>query len=192
MSVALCVLYAAVLAVLSVYGVHRSYLVYMARRLRPRLAELKKGLPPLPESSLGLGGSLPYVTIQLPLYNESTVVHRLLDAIAKVEYPRDRLEIQVLDDSTDETTELARRQVAELQGTGIDIVLPAPRRSRRVQGRRARGRPQGRQGRAGRSFRRRLHSARRLPPCRPSALRGPQGRRWCRRAGGTSIAPTRS
>jgi cellulose synthase/poly-beta-1,6-N-acetylglucosamine synthase-like glycosyltransferase len=123
MSVALCVLYAAVLAVLSVYGIHRSYLVYMARRLRPRLAELKKGLPPLPESSMALGGALPRVTIQLPLFNESTVVQRLLDAVATIEYPRDRLEVQVLDDSTDETTELAQRRVDALRETGLDIVL---------------------------------------------------------------------
>jgi cellulose synthase/poly-beta-1,6-N-acetylglucosamine synthase-like glycosyltransferase len=123
MGLALCVLYAAVLAVLSVYGIHRSYLVYMARRLRVRLAELKKGVPALPESSLLPGGSLPFVTIQLPLFNESTVVQRLLDAVAKIEYPRDRLEVQVLDDSTDETTDLARRHVDTLRAEGLDIVL---------------------------------------------------------------------
>jgi cellulose synthase/poly-beta-1,6-N-acetylglucosamine synthase-like glycosyltransferase len=123
MSVTLCVLYAAVLAVLSVYGIHRSYLVYKVRQLRPRLAELKKGVPALPESSLTPGGQLPLVTIQLPLFNESTVVHRLLDAVAGIEYPRDRLEIQVLDDSTDETTDLARRHVENLRDAGLDIVL---------------------------------------------------------------------
>jgi cellulose synthase/poly-beta-1,6-N-acetylglucosamine synthase-like glycosyltransferase len=123
MSVTLGVLYAAVLAILSVYGVHRSYLVYMAMRLRRRLAELKAGVPALPASSLAPGGSLPTVTIQLPLFNESTVVQRLLESVAKIEYPRDRLEIQVLDDSTDETTNIARRLVADLRETGVDIVL---------------------------------------------------------------------
>jgi cellulose synthase/poly-beta-1,6-N-acetylglucosamine synthase-like glycosyltransferase len=123
MGVALCVLYAAVLAVLTVYGLHRSYLVYMARRLRTRLAELKRGVPALPVCSVDAGGDLPRVTVQLPLYNESTVVRRLLDAVAAIEYPRDRLEIQVLDDSTDETTVLAARQVDALRDAGLDIVL---------------------------------------------------------------------
>ncbi|MGD0675703.1 MAG: cellulose synthase family protein [Polyangiaceae bacterium] len=123
MSVALCLLYATVLAILSVYGVHRSFLVFMARRLRVRLAELKKGVPPLSPSRMVEGSTLPHVTVQLPLYNESTVVHRLLETVSKIEYPRDKLEIQVLDDSTDETTELARRSVDGLRAAGLDIVL---------------------------------------------------------------------
>jgi cellulose synthase/poly-beta-1,6-N-acetylglucosamine synthase-like glycosyltransferase len=123
MGVTLCVLYASVLAILSIYGLHRSYLVVMTRRLRRRLQELKKGVPPMDPSAMVAGGSLPTVTVQLPLYNESTVVDRLLDAIAKIEYPRDRLEIQVLDDSTDETSNLARRRVAELRESGLDIVF---------------------------------------------------------------------
>jgi cellulose synthase/poly-beta-1,6-N-acetylglucosamine synthase-like glycosyltransferase len=122
MSLALCVLYAVVLLILSIYGVHRSYLVFMSARLRPRLELLKKGVPPLPPLPELRAAQVPYVTIQLPLYNESTVVERLLQYVSRIEYPRERLEIQVLDDSTDETTVIAARAVAALQKTGLDIV----------------------------------------------------------------------
>lgn len=63
----------------------------------------------------------PKVTIQLPLYNEMYVVERLLNNIAKIDYPKDKLEIQVLDDSTDESIETNRQQVARLQKEGLDI-----------------------------------------------------------------------
>jgi len=53
----------------------------------------------------------PYVTIQLPLYNEKYVICRLIDAIIRLDYPKDKLEIQVLDDSTDETVEIAKEHV---------------------------------------------------------------------------------
>lgn len=66
---------------------------------------------------------IPYVTIQLPLFNELYVVDRLLDNMAKMQYPHDRLEIQVLDDSTDETTGLVQKKVEELQKGGLDIVM---------------------------------------------------------------------
>jgi len=62
------------------------------------------------------------VTIQLPIYDERYVVERLLDAAAAVDYPRERLEIQVLDDSSDETTAIAARKIAEIRGRGIDAV----------------------------------------------------------------------
>ncbi|ULC60139.1 glycosyltransferase family 2 protein [Flaviramulus sp. BrNp1-15] len=64
---------------------------------------------------------IPYVTIQLPVYNEMYVMERLLDNIAKIDYPNDKLEIQVLDDSTDETVESTRQHVEKLQKTGLDI-----------------------------------------------------------------------
>jgi cellulose synthase/poly-beta-1,6-N-acetylglucosamine synthase-like glycosyltransferase len=65
----------------------------------------------------------PKVTIQLPVYNEMYVVVRLIDAVAQMDYPRDRLQIQVLDDSTDGTTRLARARVAHHQAQGLDIEL---------------------------------------------------------------------
>ncbi|WP_242091890.1 cellulose synthase family protein [Aestuariivivens sediminicola] len=64
---------------------------------------------------------VPYVTIQLPVYNEMYVMERLLDNISKIEYPKNKLEIQVLDDSTDETVESTRLHVERLQATGLDI-----------------------------------------------------------------------
>ena len=64
---------------------------------------------------------VPYVTIQLPVYNELYVMERLLDNIAKIEYPRERLEIQVLDDSTDESFEMTREHVDRLAASGLDI-----------------------------------------------------------------------
>ncbi|MAZ27580.1 MAG: glycosyl transferase family 2 [Cytophagaceae bacterium] len=63
----------------------------------------------------------PRVTVQLPLYNEMYVVERLLENISKLSYPHDKLEIQVLDDSTDESLETTRKKVGELQKTGLDI-----------------------------------------------------------------------
>ncbi len=68
-------------------------------------------------------GEWPFVTIQLPIYNESTIIERLIDSMIKLDYPPDRYEIQVLDDSTDETTELAENLVERYRGQGRDITL---------------------------------------------------------------------
>jgi cellulose synthase/poly-beta-1,6-N-acetylglucosamine synthase-like glycosyltransferase len=65
----------------------------------------------------------PDVTVQLPIYNELYVVERLIDAVARLDYPRNRLQIQVLDDSTDETTAVARARVDFYRARGIDIEL---------------------------------------------------------------------
>ena len=64
---------------------------------------------------------IPYITIQLPVYNELYVMERLLDNIALLEYPKDKLEIQVLDDSTDESLQTTKAHVERLQKTGLDI-----------------------------------------------------------------------
>src|SRR5215475_3073738 len=69
---------------------------------------------PLPPAEL-----LPRVVVQLPVFNERNVIDRLIEAAARIEWPRDRLEIQVLDDSTDDTTELARRAVDRVAARGI-------------------------------------------------------------------------
>jgi len=66
--------------------------------------------------------NLPRVTIQLPIYNELYVVNRLLDAVCQMDYPKERLEIQVLDDSTDETAEVLQKKIEMLRPKGIDIV----------------------------------------------------------------------
>jgi cellulose synthase/poly-beta-1,6-N-acetylglucosamine synthase-like glycosyltransferase len=65
----------------------------------------------------------PPVTIQLPIYNEKHVVERLIDAVAAFDYPRDKLHIQVLDDSDDATTPLLRRKIARWQAQGLQIDL---------------------------------------------------------------------
>ncbi|HXJ22782.1 MAG TPA: glycosyltransferase [Polyangia bacterium] len=95
--------YLAVLLVLAVYGFHRSSLVWMYyrnRHNRPKPA--------------GRFSELPAVTVQLPLFNEMYVVERLLDSVAAIRYPRDRFQVQVLDDSTDETQEICKRKIADL------------------------------------------------------------------------------
>ncbi len=65
----------------------------------------------------------PLVTVQLPVFNERYVIERLINTIAKLDYPKDKLEIQVLDDSTDETTTIAQKRITKLQAEGIDIKL---------------------------------------------------------------------
>ncbi len=64
---------------------------------------------------------IPFVTIQLPVYNELYVMERLLKNIAKLKYPREKLEIQVLDDSTDESVEITAKLIKEIQEDGLDI-----------------------------------------------------------------------
>jgi cellulose synthase/poly-beta-1,6-N-acetylglucosamine synthase-like glycosyltransferase len=121
MQLALCIAYFAVLFFLSMYGLHRSHLVITCLLQRKKLKELDAGLPALTTAELALGGSLPHVTIQLPLFNEATVAERLLDHVTRMEYPRDRLEIQVLDDSTDETESIARAYIARLRDAQPDL-----------------------------------------------------------------------
>jgi cellulose synthase/poly-beta-1,6-N-acetylglucosamine synthase-like glycosyltransferase len=74
--------------------------------------------PPLPAPA---AETLPFVTVQLPVYNERHVVERLIDKVAALDYPRSRLEIQVLDDSNDETVALAAARVAHHRAGGLDI-----------------------------------------------------------------------
>src|SRR5438309_10418351 len=99
-----------VMIVLAIYGWHRYYLVYLYTRHRAN--EPKPG--PLPDP-------LPVVTVQLPLYNEMYVADRLIDAVCRIEYPRELLEIQVLDDSVDETCSIAELAVRRSALQGVDI-----------------------------------------------------------------------
>lgn len=71
---------------------------------------------------LTIPDQVPYVTIQLPVFNEAYVMERLLDNIALIDYPREKLEIQVLDDSTDDTVQATAAHVQRLAATGLDIV----------------------------------------------------------------------
>lgn len=74
----------------------------------------------------------PFVTVQLPVYNEKYVIERLLDAVTAFDYPEDRFEIQVLDDSTDETTQLIQKKITELKATGSLVDLQLIRRPERI------------------------------------------------------------
>jgi cellulose synthase/poly-beta-1,6-N-acetylglucosamine synthase-like glycosyltransferase len=98
------------LSILFVFGAHGFVMVYHYYRHRNEV----EGDLPLVET--------PMVTIQLPLYNEMYVVRRLIDASCAIEYPKDRIEIQVLDDSTDETVDLVASIVREKQAKGFNIV----------------------------------------------------------------------
>ncbi|MDB4975324.1 MAG: hypothetical protein JWN48_3665 [Myxococcaceae bacterium] len=110
MEAAVIALYLAVLSILGVYGFHRAHLVYLFWRHKGRVQ-------PVPMSWV----ELPLVTVQLPMYNELYVAERLLDSIALLDYPKDKLELQVLDDSTDETVGIVARKIEELRALGFDI-----------------------------------------------------------------------
>lgn len=119
MSIAFSAVYFAVLAFLTSFGVHRLYLVVTCKLNRSKLAKRIADAPL--ETSMD-SAALPRVTVQLPLFNESTVCERLIEATARLDWPADRLEIQVLDDSTDETTSIASACVERLRARGVDIV----------------------------------------------------------------------
>ncbi len=82
-------------------------------------AQKKEDTSPL--FNFNIPSEIPYVTIQLPVYNELYVMERLLDNIAQLDYPNDKLEIQVLDDSTDESVKSTAVQILKLQKLGLDI-----------------------------------------------------------------------
>ncbi len=102
--------YFTILIILSIYGMHRYFLVYVYRKHRGNAPKLARELAPLPR-----------VTIQLPIYNERYVVERLLEAVTRIDYPRELLEIQVLDDSTDETRIVCSRLVSEYARAGYPV-----------------------------------------------------------------------
>src|SRR3954465_457561 len=104
------VFYFFVLSILAIYGWHRYYLVYLYMK--------NKGNAPLPLPALT---ELPRVTVQLPIFNEMYVADRLIDSVCELDYPKELLEIQVLDDSTDETTDIAERAVRRHASRGFDI-----------------------------------------------------------------------
>lgn len=109
---ALLIPYFIVLVVLAAYGGHRYWLVYLYYKKRKN-----KTTEPLANFE-----ELPQVTVQLPIFNEQYVVDRLLDAVCRLDYPPDKLEIQLLDDSTDETAEVARLLVERYAARGHSVV----------------------------------------------------------------------
>ena len=108
---ALVAAYALTQALIVLYSSHRWLVLWRWRRHARR-----RGAPPPPEPA-----AWPRVTVQLPVFNERRVVDRLIEAVAGLDYPRGLLEIQVLDDSTDETRERAARAVERHRARGVDI-----------------------------------------------------------------------
>jgi cellulose synthase/poly-beta-1,6-N-acetylglucosamine synthase-like glycosyltransferase len=112
METVIIALYLVALTILGIYGAHRSHLLMLYLQHR------KNSPKPLREFG---EDELPTVTIQLPMFNEMYVVDRLLDGIIEIDYPKDKVQIQVLDDSTDETVQIAKAKVDELLEKGWDI-----------------------------------------------------------------------
>ena len=107
---AIMIPYFVILVVLAAFGLHRYWLVY-------EYAKHRKNTPGPPPPV----AAWPKVTIQLPIYNERYVIERLVEAVARFDYPPELLEIQVLDDSTDETQQVARACVERYQALGVSI-----------------------------------------------------------------------
>ncbi|MFI4945066.1 MAG: glycosyltransferase, partial [Burkholderiales bacterium] len=103
-------LYFLTLVILAIMGCHRYVMVWLYIKHKDK----KAAAAPLPTV-------LPRVTVQLPVYNEMYVLDRLLASVAAIRYPKELLEIQVLDDSTDATTAIASRAVEHYRAQGFDI-----------------------------------------------------------------------
>lgn len=106
--------YVLALIVLSIFGLYGLVMVFYYLRLKPHDPRLPDQID---------DDDLPVVTVQLPVFNERYVVQRLVDAVCELDYPREKLEIQLLDDSTDDTVELSRKIVEEKRTLGFDIQL---------------------------------------------------------------------
>ena len=174
LEIAVVAAYGLVLLVLSVYGSHRYFMAYLYYRHKYNV--------PVPRRRWE---ELPRVTVQLPVFNEMYVVERLIAAVCALDYPRERLEIQVLDDSTDETTGIARRAVEAWKARGIDIHYIHRTNRQGFKAGRAGARPHHRHRRVRGRLRRRLRPAPGLPPQDGQLLHRRRGRAWCRSAGST-------
>lgn len=106
-------IYVAVALLLTIYGFNAWVLTLLCLKNRHKT-------PPLPDVTKT---PLPPITVQLPIYNEAHVVTRLIDAVAQLDYPRRLLQIQILDDSTDATTDIAATCVCEYRALGYNITL---------------------------------------------------------------------
>ncbi|MGF7218424.1 cellulose synthase/poly-beta-1,6-N-acetylglucosamine synthase-like glycosyltransferase [Spirosoma lacussanchae] len=115
MEVLVLILYGLALMLLFLYNCGQLSLIIIYLRTERKRREM------IQSADLTQPDRLPRVTVQLPVYNELYVVERLIDAVAKLNYPSDKLDIQVLDDSTDETVAIIAARVAEYQRRGLDI-----------------------------------------------------------------------
>ncbi|UCD20196.1 MAG: glycosyltransferase, partial [candidate division WOR-3 bacterium] len=107
---AILAFYTVLLVILFFYSLHSFILIYYYYKLRNRRHRKPKKLKEYPR-----------VTVQLPIYNEKYVVHRLIKSVTELDYPRSKLEIQVLDDSSDDTSEIAARLIDEYRKRRFDI-----------------------------------------------------------------------
>lgn len=110
------IIYGTALLLILIYSIMQLTLVINYLSKRKKLEKQNNRTLDIAEDS-----QVPFVTIQLPVYNELYVVERLIDEVAKFNYPKDKFEIQVLDDSTDESIEITRKKVEQVQASGIDI-----------------------------------------------------------------------
>ncbi len=106
--------------VLGVYALHEGLLLTLW--IRARLKRRTGATPRNVATAMAIRAP-PAVTVQLPIFNERYVTERIIDAVCKLDYPRDRVQIQVLDDSTDETAEIAARAVEAARARGHNICL---------------------------------------------------------------------
>ena len=117
------ILYAVALVVITAYCLMQLNLLYNYRQHHRH--QRQKQQPPAPKAATGTGSAAqtnwPFVTIQLPIFNEMYVVERLIDNIMQLDYPKDRFEVHVLDDSTDETVDITRKKVEEYKAKGYNI-----------------------------------------------------------------------
>ncbi len=111
--------YFIVMVILAFYGIHRYQLVWLYYKNKKNAPKWDEPPATFPEADL------PFVTIQLPIFNEQFVIGRLIEAICRLDYPRDRFEIQVLDDSTDETIKVAS-EIVERYAAGFVGMPPQP------------------------------------------------------------------
>ncbi len=109
---ALLFLYLSVLFIVCIYGVHRYVLVYLYYKYKDNVPRLRECFVDLPR-----------VTVQLPMFNERFVARRIIERTCAIDYPSDRMQIQVLDDSTDDTTEIAQGVVERMKAEGHDVTL---------------------------------------------------------------------
>ena len=116
---AILIPYFVVMVILAFYGIHRYQLVWLYYRNKKNAAKWNE------PGGRFASGELPFVTVQLPIYNEQFVIDRLIDAVCRIEYPRDRFEIQLLDDSTDETVQVAE-EIVQRYAHGFAGMAPQP------------------------------------------------------------------
>ena len=114
---AILLIYFISILALSIFGAHGFVLVYYYFKTKNNKSQKPKSLNEIFSSE----DEYPDVTIQLPIYNEVHVVSRLIDSVVRIKYPKHKLQIQILDDSTDETTQVVSRKVSEYKKLGYNI-----------------------------------------------------------------------